>query len=72
MMAVQVAIAGDPGLSEPTTLFQRRYVFGTHISVPNYDVSHDGQQFVMVKDLAGNNPLNVVTNWTEELKAKVT
>jgi eukaryotic-like serine/threonine-protein kinase len=71
MMAVQVSIAGEPRLSEPVVLFQRRYVFGTHISVPNYDVSHDGQQFVMIKDSAGNRQLNVVTNWIEELKARV-
>ncbi len=71
MMAVQVSLTGEPRLSDPVVLFERRYVFGTHISVPNYDVSHDGQQFVMIKDVSGNNPLNVVINWTEELRARV-
>jgi Tol biopolymer transport system component len=71
MMAVQVTTGVEPQLSEPVVLFERRYVVGTNISVPNYDVSHDGQRFVMIKDEAGSNQLNVVTNWIEELKARV-
>lgn len=35
---------------------------------PTYDVSADGQRFVMVKDETGSGRLNVVLNWTEELK----
>jgi hypothetical protein len=47
-------------------LFEQRYAF-QNVSVANYDVSLDGQRFVMVKDEAGSGRLNVVLNWTEEL-----
>ena len=36
--------------------------------VANYDVSPDGQRFVMVKDDSASGRLNVVLNWKEELK----
>ena len=41
------------------------------MTTPNYDVSPDGQRFVMVKDESRSGRLNVVLNWSEELKAKV-
>jgi hypothetical protein len=67
MMVVEVALGVDVTLSEPRQLFEQPYVF-QNISVANYDVSPDGQRFVMVKDDAGSGRLNVVLNWTEELK----
>jgi hypothetical protein len=60
----------DLKLSQPRQLFDQRYVF-QNISLANYDVSLDGQKFVMVKDEAGSGRLNVVLNWTEELKRLV-
>jgi hypothetical protein len=59
-----------PVLSQPHQLFEQRYAFFT-ITIPNYDVSPDGQRFVMVKDEPGSDRLNVVLNWTEELKRLV-
>ena len=38
-----------------------------NILLANYDVSPDGQRFVMVKDETGSGRLNVVLNWAEEL-----
>jgi hypothetical protein len=41
---------------------------------PNYDVSSDGKQFVMVKgsgDVGSLTQINVVLNWFEELKRLV-
>jgi serine/threonine protein kinase len=67
MMVVDVAAGVDVTLSQPRQLFEQRYVF-QNISLANYDVSPDGQRFVMVKDEAGSGRLNVVLNWTEELK----
>jgi hypothetical protein len=49
-------------------LFDKPYAFGAGVTVPNYDVSPDGQRFVMVKEESGAGRLNVVLNWTEELK----
>lgn len=37
----------------------------------NYDVSPDGQRFVMVKGEPGSSRLNIVLNWFDELKRLV-
>jgi hypothetical protein len=43
--------------------------------MPNYDVSADGQRFLMLKPAeqaqASPTQINVVLNWTEELKQRV-
>jgi len=70
MMVVDVSGRVDLTLSQPRQLFDQRYVF-QNISLANYDVSPDGQQFLMVKDETGSGRLNVVLNWTEELKRLV-
>ena len=70
MMVVEVSGSVNLTLSQPRQLFDQRYVF-QNISLANYDVSPDGQQFVMVKDETGSGRLNVVLNWTEELKRLV-
>jgi hypothetical protein len=43
------------------------------INRQQYDVSPDGQRFLMIRDLGGNASGSVVyvENWLEELKAKV-
>jgi hypothetical protein len=70
MMVVDVSAGLDLTLSHPRQLFEQRYVF-QNISIANYDLSLDGQQFLMVKDEAGSGRLNVVLNWHEELKQRV-
>ena len=81
MMMVSVVTTG-PQLqaSAPKKLFEGAYYEGTGAScemggpaAANYDVSPDGQRFLMVKDNAGGafgNRAIVVVNWAEELKAK--
>jgi len=49
-------------------LFEQRYAFGSAQTVANYDVSPDGQRFVMVKDDSASGRINLVLNWFEELK----
>jgi hypothetical protein len=64
MMAVELkATAAGIELSEPKLLFERKYSYGAGITISNYDVTADGQRFLMVKDedLAGR--LRVVLNW---------
>jgi hypothetical protein len=54
-------------------LFEGSYV-STPRSFPDYDVSPDGQRFLMVKavdQMQAPSPINVVLNWFEELKQKV-
>jgi Tol biopolymer transport system component len=70
MMAVKVNVSADaaPALSEPELLFERPYSYGAGITIPNYDVSADGQRFLMVKEDAGVRHLNLILNWTQELE----
>ena len=70
MMVVDVSANPDPRLSQPRQLFEQQYAHLTQ-TIPNYDVTSDGQRFVMVKDEAGSGRLNVVFNWFEELKRLV-
>ena len=58
-------------LSTPRVLFEQRYAFGTAQTLANYDVSPDGQRFVMVKDDSVSGRINLVLNWFEELKRLV-
>jgi Tol biopolymer transport system component len=65
MMAVSVTPAGDDlQLSSPQQLFARAYAYGAGITLPNYDVTRDGRQFVMVRDDTNIGRLRVVLNWT--------
>ena len=65
MMVVDVltTTTPDPRLSRLRVLFEQRYAFGGAQTVPNYDVSPDGERFVMVKDDSASGRINVVLNW---------
>jgi eukaryotic-like serine/threonine-protein kinase len=73
---IAVDITTQPGFAagKPRVLFERQYV-PTPLTSPDYDVSPDGQRFLMLKSIesAGSAPtqINVVLNWFEELKQKV-
>jgi hypothetical protein len=72
MMVVDVSMHGrDITMSRPRILFNQRYAFGSAQTVANFDVTADGQRFVMVKDDSASGRLNIVLNWFEELKARV-
>ena len=72
LMAVD--IEGSEGLNpgRPHVLFEGPYVESS--PVRNYDVSPDGQRFLMVKPAGDKEPpptaINLVLNWTEELKRR--
>jgi serine/threonine protein kinase/Tol biopolymer transport system component len=74
LMAVDIAT--QPGFSagKPRMLFEGQYR-PTPLSNPNYDVSPDGQRFLLVKpseqEQAAPTQINVVLNWFEELKRRV-
>jgi Tol biopolymer transport system component len=74
MMAVDIATHPGFAVGKPRTLFEGQYVL-TPATLPNYDVSSDGQRFLMLKPseqaLAAPTQINVVLNWFEELKQKV-
>ena len=68
MMTVDIA-AGKPRM-----LFAGRYELSPY-PVPNYDVSPDGQRFLMLKPdeqtSSSVTQIVVVQNWFEELKRRV-
>jgi hypothetical protein len=71
MMAVDITPAGtDLQLSVPRQLFARPYAYGAGITIANYDVSRDGQRFIMIRDDAAVGRLRVVLNWAAETAAK--
>jgi hypothetical protein len=81
MMAVSVAPAGsDLRASAPKALFEGNYYEGTGAScemggpaAANYDVTPDGQRFLMVRDNTGDvfgTRVVVVMNFAEEIRAK--
>ena len=49
MMAVDIVTEPDFTAGNPRTLFEGAYLASTSREVPNYDVSADGQRFLMVK-----------------------
>jgi eukaryotic-like serine/threonine-protein kinase len=73
MMAVDIAT--QPGLAAgtPRMLFEGRYE-PAPFPIDNYDVSPDGQRFLMLKpseQQSAPTQINVVLNWFEELKRRV-
>jgi serine/threonine-protein kinase len=76
MMSVEIIT--QPGFSagKPRQLFEGHYLATPpQFARANYDVSPDGQRFLMLKPLEQNQTtptqINVVLNWTEELKRLV-
>jgi Tol biopolymer transport system component/predicted Ser/Thr protein kinase len=71
MMAVEVATQPNFTVGKPRVLFEGPYA-PSPATFPNYDVSSDGQRFLMLKPTeqteAGPTQINVVLNWFEELK----
>jgi Tol biopolymer transport system component len=73
MMAVDIATHSGFAAGNPRMLFEGPYQ-ATSATSPNYDVSPDGQRFLMLKPIEQEHAptqINVVLNWFEELKQKV-
>ena len=71
MMAVDIATQTGFAAGKPRPLFEGDYrSTATGWARPNYDVSPDGQRFLMLKTVeqAPVTQINVVLNWSEELK----
>ena len=72
MIAVDYSAQPTFSAGKPKKLFEGPYV-PTPRSFPDYDVSPDGQRFLMVKapeQAQAPTPINVVLNWYDELKQK--
>ena len=76
MMAVDIRTQDGFAAGKPRQLFEGNYLpaAGGYVR-PNYDVSHDGQRFLMLKmveqEEAPLTQINVVLNWFEDLKRLV-
>ena len=72
MMAVDIATTPTVTIGKPRRLFAGRYAPSGALYA-NYDVTPDGQRFLMIKASKEDAPsrINVVLNWTEELKRLV-
>jgi hypothetical protein len=70
MLAVSIASAPGFTVGKPQLLFSAPFI---HSASPAYAVTRDGQHFLMVK--AKETPpvrqINIVVNWFEELKRRV-
>jgi serine/threonine-protein kinase len=73
MMAVDVTTGATFTSGKPHRLFEGRFVRSSAVW-PNYDVTADGQRFIMTKNAAefsSPTQMTVVLNWREELKQRV-
>ena len=63
MMSVRVHIEPRLAVDRPTMLFAGKYI-------EEFDVSEDGQRFVMIRQRAGStqDEITIVLNWFEEIK----
>jgi hypothetical protein len=81
MMSVHVGRGAGWMAGAPVKLFAGHYYHGSgwpaNAAAPTYDVSLDGQRFLMIKPVGAAEPrsgspnLIVVQNWFEELKRLV-
>jgi Tol biopolymer transport system component len=67
LFAVDVTTTPEVHLSAPRTLFDKRFGFGQNITIPNYSLTNDGRDFVMVGEEPGGRHLNMVLNWLQSL-----
>ena len=72
LMSVPVRTQPEFSAGRPELLFEGQYEiepFGGDAS--NYDVSNDGQSFIMIGDAEQSQRLNIVLNWFDELERLV-
>ncbi len=72
LMAVPLQTRPTLSAGRPDPVLQQQYPVGESAG-PNYDISADGQRFLMIKDDDSAQPtqLVLVENWFEELQARV-
>ena len=76
MMVAETTTQPSFSVGKPRTLFEGQYVTNLFPGISAlYDVSADGQRFLMIKETEAASQsaaqINVVLNWFEELKRRV-
>jgi hypothetical protein len=69
MLAVDVELGDDFSALRPHVLFEGHFDSGV-AGNPNYDVSSDGERFLMIRRIkeAIPNTIHVVLNWSHDLE----
>ena len=72
--SVPISTKGTLKVGEPSLMFEGDFMTGSITpGIPSYDVAPDGQRFIVVTsptDVGSPARLDVVINWTEELKRR--
>ncbi len=71
MMAVELTTHPTFSPGKPSLLFEGQYGGTVSGNRADYDVTPDGQRFLMMKDEGTDSEINIVLNWFEELKERV-
>jgi serine/threonine-protein kinase len=71
MMVAPIETESGFAPGTPEMLFEKRYDLEPTAATAEYDISPDGQRFLMVKEESTAHQINIVLNWFEELKARV-
>jgi len=72
MMVVDIETEPTFKAGRPRVLFEGSFAFDLGMKGRNFDISPDGQRFLMIKeDQQEGAQINVVLNWFEELKERV-
>ncbi len=69
LIAATIVTSPSLAVTGRETLFEGQ--FATDLYHPNYDVSRDGQSFVMVRPVEQNRQLVMVVNWIQELRQRI-
>ncbi len=67
MYAVTVETSPAVHLGTPRLLFDRRYSFGPNLTVPNYSLSSDGGDVLMVREEGSGGHLSLILNWLQNV-----
>ena len=63
LLAVDVTTTPQVSLGAPVQILERRYEFGINLTFPNFSLSRDGKQFLVVKGETGGQHLSLIVNW---------
>jgi serine/threonine-protein kinase len=67
MRAVDLQAEPDVRLGTPRTLFERRYSFGPNLTVPNFSISRDGKELLLIREESGSGHLSLILNWQQNV-----
>ena len=74
LIAVPINRSGRLTVGKPAVVFDISRMFFPNDPVPNYDLSPDGKQFVMIRNVnynANTTSFNIVLNWLDQLKERL-